>query len=266
MGELSVSPPLVIDSDLAAILSPSQVRCFMDCQVRWWFKYGLKYPDPKTGKMALGRAVHGALAQNFAQKLDTYEDLPVPGVRAIFRDSWATEREQTEFRDDEDPSELAACGEALVSKYMEQQAPLIQPAAVEMRVEGQIGGIRVQGWIDLIDVDGQIVDIKTAARRPSGVDVDHRFQIATYTQLAPGASGRARVDTLVRTKTPALVTQSFTVTDGDLLAIHKLYPLAQRSMKAEIYMPNRLSMACSRRNCCYWRQCERELGGEVPET
>jgi len=177
--------------------------------------------------MVLGRAVHAALAQNFAQKLDTYEDLPVPGVRAIFRDSWATEREQTEFRDDEDPSELALCGEALVSKYMEQQAPLIQPAAVEMRVEGQIGGIRVQGWIDLIDVDGQIIDIKTAARRPSGVDVDHRFQITTYAQLAPGASGRARVDTLVNTKTPALVSQSFVVTDGDILAINKLYPLAQ---------------------------------------
>ena len=71
-----------------------------------------------------------------------------------------------------------------------EQAPLIQPAAVEMHVEGRIGGIRVQGWIDLIDVDGQIIDIKTAARRPSGVDVDHRFQIATYTQLAPGASGQ----------------------------------------------------------------------------
>ena len=266
MGELSASPPSVVDSDLADLLSPSQVRCFMDCQVRWWFKYGLRYPDPPNGKMALGRAVHAALTQNFAQKLDTYEDLPVPGVRAIFRDSWATEREQTEFRDDEDPLELALCGEALVSKYMEHQAPLIQPAAVEMRVGGQIGGTRVQGWIDLIDVDGQIIDIKTAARRPSGIDVDHRFQIATYTQLVPGASGRARVDTLVKTKIPALVSQSFTVTDGDILAINKLYPLAQRSMRAELYMPNRLSMACSRRNCCYWRQCEKELGGEVPET
>jgi len=42
MGELSTSPPSAVDSDLAELLSPSQVRCFMDCQVRWWFKYGLK--------------------------------------------------------------------------------------------------------------------------------------------------------------------------------------------------------------------------------
>ena len=60
MGELSYSLPPVVDSDLAELLSPSQVRCFMDCQVRWWFKYGLRYPDPQNGKMVLGRAVHAA--------------------------------------------------------------------------------------------------------------------------------------------------------------------------------------------------------------
>jgi hypothetical protein len=266
MGELTDSPHPVIDSDLAELLSPSQVRCFMDCQVRWWFKYGLKYPDPPTGKMALGKAVHAALAENFAQKLDSYEDLPTLGVRGLFRESWAIEREQTEFRDDEDPSQLAACGEALVMKYMVELAPLIQPAAVEVRVEGQIASTKVQGWIDLIDVDGQIIEIKTAARSPNRIDVDHRFQLATYVQLAPGASGNARVDTLVKTKTPGLVMQNFTVSDGDLLAVNRLYPLAQQAMRTELYMPNRLSMACSRRNCSYWRQCEKELGGEVPET
>src|SRR6185436_1682781 len=98
------------------------------------------------------------------------------------------------------------------------------------------------------------------------IGVNRRFQLATYSQVCPGANGHARVDTLVKTKTPALVTQSFILTDGDLLAINTLYPLAQRAMKAELYMPNRLSMSCSRRNCSYWRQCEKELGGEVPET
>ena len=248
------------------VLSPSQVRCFMDCQMRWWFKYALKYADPPTGKMALGRAVHAALTQNFAQKVETQEDLPVTGVAALFRDAWEREREQTEFRDDEDPAELGVCGEALVLKYMDQAAPLIEPAAVEMRVEGTIGGIRVQGWIDLMDVDGRIIDLKTAARKPSGIESDYKFQIATYTQLTPGASGEARLDTLVKTKTPALVTQNFRVTEQDLLATTKLYPLAQQSMKSDRFMPNRLSLTCSRRNCSFWRNCEREWGGEVPET
>jgi hypothetical protein len=74
------------------------------------------------------------------------------------------------------------------------------------------------------------------------------------------------LDTLVKTKTPALVTQNFRVSEQDLLATTKLYPLAQESMKSEHMMPNRLSLTCSRRNCSYWRHCEREWGGEVSET
>jgi CRISPR/Cas system-associated exonuclease Cas4 (RecB family) len=225
----------------------------MDCQVRWWFKYALKLPDPQTARMALGKAVHAALNENFAQKIET-------------REAWATDREQTEFRDDEDPSEFAACGEALVSKYMDEVAPLIEPAAVEMRVQGEIAGVRIQGWIDLLDVNGRIIDIKTAARRPSAVEPNHRFQLATYVQLTPGASGEVRLDTLVKTKTPALVTQNFTIGPSDFLATYRLYGLAQQSMRSDLFMPNRLSLTCSRRNCSYWRVCEREWGGEVSAT
>jgi hypothetical protein len=116
----------------------------MDCQIRWWFKYGLKVPDVPTGNMALGRAVHSALCENFAQKVDTREDLPTSGVVALFRDAWANEREQIEFRDEENPQELAATGEALVAKYMDYLAPTIDPAVVELKVDGEVGGVKVR--------------------------------------------------------------------------------------------------------------------------
>jgi hypothetical protein len=29
---------LVANTDSAPVLSPSQVRCFLDCPARWWFK------------------------------------------------------------------------------------------------------------------------------------------------------------------------------------------------------------------------------------
>jgi len=166
--------------ELAEVLSPSQIRCFMDCQMRWWFKYKLKLSDPPTGKLALGKAVHAAITENFAQKLETREDLPLAGVRALYRQAWMAESKETEFRDDENPSELAACGEGLVAKYMDEVAPRIDPAGVEMRVQGEIAGVSVQGWLDVLDVSGQIIEIKTAARRPCAIEPDHRFQIATY--------------------------------------------------------------------------------------
>ena len=255
-----------ISLDRPEVLSPTQVRCFMDCQLRWWFKYGLKIPDSQNGRLALGKAIHSALTQNFAQKIETHEDLPSTGVRALFNEAWSLECEQTEFSDDEDADELAACGASLVMKYADEVAPAIEPAATEIRVNGEIGGVATQGWIDLIDIEGRIVEIKTAARKPSAIAFDQRFQLATYAQLTPGANGDARVDTLVKTKSPAIVSRSFMCTDAEILATRKIYGLALQAMRKQVYMPNRLSLNCSRRNCNYWRNCEREWGGEVPET
>jgi len=182
------------------ILSPSQVSTIMDCAYRWHAKHILKMPEPATSNQILGRAVHSALAANFEQKCDTKFDLPVPGVLVVYREAWAVLSEETEFRDDEDPDELGRAGEALVAKYMEEAAPRIEPVAVEMRVEGVIAGVKVVGYIDLVDVDGCVIEIKTAKARPSSIDPMHRFQVATYRHLTHLARGTGRIDTLVKTK------------------------------------------------------------------
>ena len=248
------------------VLSPSQVSSLMDCAYRWHAKYVLKMPEPPTSQQILGRAVHAALAANFEQKCDTKVDLPVPGVLAVYRQEWAFLSDATEFRDDEDPDELGKTGEALVIKYMEEAAPRIEPAAVEMRVEGVIAGVRVTGYIDLLDVDGCVIDIKTAKARPSSLSPMHRFQVATYRYLTNLARGFGRIDTLVKTKTPQLTQQTFSITEQELRAIHSIYPVAQALMRGIVHLPNRQSMLCSRRQCAYWRHCEHKWGGEVPES
>jgi hypothetical protein len=42
--------------------------------------------------------------------------------------------------------ELLELGETMVTKYIEDAAPLIRPAAVESRVSGVIGGVKVSGY------------------------------------------------------------------------------------------------------------------------
>jgi hypothetical protein len=44
-----------------------------------------------------------------------------------------------------------------------------------------------------------------------------------------------------------------------------LYPMVQESIRDGIYPPHRSSPLCSRKHCGYWRQCEREFGGRVPD-
>ena len=66
----SAAPVMVARDEAARVLSPSQVRTFLDCQARWWFKYALQPPDPKNSSLALGLAVHRALELNFREKLE----------------------------------------------------------------------------------------------------------------------------------------------------------------------------------------------------
>lgn len=260
------------------VLSPSSASTQLSCGAKWQFRYLERLPDPPTGALTMGSAVHAAINANFEQKLDTHEDLPAAGVQAVYLQAWdllikgempsrygGKPSLPTEFRDDEEPSELRTQGLALTLKYLDEACPEIHPAAVELPVAGTIGGARVRGYIDLLDTEGRVIDLKTAARKPSEISPDYRFQVATYCQLCPQATGEARVDTLVKTKTPQLVQLTCAIDQTDVDQTQKIYPLVQQSIRAGIFLPNRGSNLCSRKYCGFWRACEREFGGRVSE-
>ena len=184
----------------APVLSPSQVRCFFACPARRWFKYGLHLPERKNSSLALGLAVHQALEVNFREKIETQEDLETTGVLMGFREAWMEQVPEMVFTSDESQGDLRRQGERLVAKYMDEVAPAVEPAAVELDVQGEISGVAVRSWVDVLDVDGRLIDFKTASRRPSSLSPDYAFQLATYQQITPGASGAVRIDSLMKTQ------------------------------------------------------------------
>lgn len=268
LGESYAAPRVAAQpvEELGYILSPSQLRTFMDCQARWYFKYVQKLPDPQNANLALGTAVHSALGYNFAQKIESGRDLPLGDVLSHFDTDWELVAAETTFRDEEDPAEIGAAGRGLVEKYMREAAPSIDPAGVEVQVEGTIAGVRVQGKLDVIEKNGRVRDIKTSSRKSSAVSNEQAFQLATYVPLTKGTTGEVVIDQLVKTKTPQLVQLEHTVSAADIRATEEMYPLAQNAMRQQIYMPNRTSNLCSKRNCSFWRQCAKEFGGCVEEA
>jgi CRISPR/Cas system-associated exonuclease Cas4 (RecB family) len=251
------------DTEIGSVLSPSQVRCFFDCPARWWFKYGLQLPEQKNSSLALGLAVHQALEVNFREKIETREDLETAGVVCVFREAWMEQVPQTVFTSDESQGDLRRMGERLVTKYMDEVAPTVEPAAVELDVRGEISGVAVRGRVDVLDVEGRLIDFKTASRRPSSVSPDYAFQLATYQQITPGASGAVRIDSMVKTQSVQIVQQAYTVEEPDIRATQVLYPMAQKAMGSGMYCPNRQSMLCSQKHCSFWKHCEEEFGGRV---
>jgi RecB family exonuclease len=250
--------------DVARRLSPSQLNTFVgDCQLKWFYRSVLKLEDPKDANRALGSAVHAALTRNFRQKIETKQDLPVTEVRDSFVEDLGEELDTAVLTDTDKVEDLQDLGEALVSLYMERVAPTVQPAAVELAVEGSIGGVHVSGYVDLVDTEGRVIDLKTSSKKPSGVRADYRRQVTTYVMLTPNASGAGRLDTMTKTKTVALHQQSYDVLASDRAEVEKLYPLAQEAMRGGLYLPNRGSILCSRKYCSFATRCCEEYGGEV---
>ncbi len=110
--------------------------------------------------------------------------MDVAEVRDVFAQAWASASADAELREDEAASELAATGEALVTTYIGNAAPSIEPLAVELPVEGEIAGVKVRGIVDVVDEDGCVLDFKTASKRPNGVTAEYGLQLTTYAMSA----------------------------------------------------------------------------------
>ena len=255
-------------SQIADVLSPSQVRSFMDCSARWWYKYGLSLPDPKGSSLVRGIVTHRMVEIFLRAKASGAAPVP-EDLAGIFDQVWDEQVCEGSLQPDEDLDKLKAQTATLTRMYLDEVAPEIEPAqidgepAIELRVAGEIAGVKVRGIVDLLDANGRICDLKTAARKPSCVAADYAFQIATYAEIAPQVTGEAQLVTLVATKTPQLVTMTYRVSDADRQQARAIYPRAQDAMRAGAVLPNRGSNLCSRKHCNFWQACEAEYGGRV---
>jgi len=249
--------------DPANILSPSSLNQFIDCEARWFYRRVLELPETRGAALGLGTAVHEAVIENFRQKIETKRDLPTDGVTALFIDAMNRQLDEITLTKDESADELKQCGEVMTRVYMDQVAPRVQPAAVEMPVQGMIGDVAVRGFVDIMDVNGDIIDLKTASKKPSSISAGYRAQVATYSMLAPGASGRARLDTLTKTKTVSSHEQTIQIGEADRKFSTRLYSIAQEKMRTGLFAPNRSSHLCSRKYCSFADRCIADYGGFV---
>jgi RecB family exonuclease len=244
---------------LGEVLSPSQVSQFLNCPAKLMFRYLLDLKEVGTAAQALGKAFHESIAHNFRQKLESLRDLPLAECLEFFRMALGEHLEEAVLQKGEHPMEFLELGEAMIQKYLLEAAPLIQPAAVESRVSGIIGGVKVVGYVDLLDVEGRIIDSKSALKPITGIAHDHRLQLTSYVMITPAASGACRLDTVTKGKTVNLIQKSFGVAEHDRRFAETIYPMVQESIREGIFLP-RSSGLCSRKCCGYWRSCEREFG------
>jgi RecB family exonuclease len=219
------------ESLVAEVLSPTQVSQFLNCPAKWMFRYLLDLKEPGTAAQALGKAFHETIACNFRQKRQSSRDLPVGECLEFFQKALAEHLPEVALQKGENPMVLLELGEMMVQKYLAEAAPLIQPAAVESRVSGVIGGVKVAGYVDLLDVGGRIVDYKTTLKPSVGIAHDHRLQLTSYVMITPKATGVCRLDTVTKGRTVRIIHKSFAVVEQDRKYAETIYPMARNIRK-----------------------------------
>jgi CRISPR/Cas system-associated exonuclease Cas4 (RecB family) len=198
---------------LRATVSSSRLNTFMQCRLKFFFRYVKEIRKPKTAALHVGGVVHTAL-KSWNKARWRNEPLTLKRLHEEFAKAWADQAEDPiEWENDEE--EHKATGWRLLETYI-RESPVKadeKPEAVEVPVEADLakhGLPKLVGVLDLVQ-QGIIVDFKTTSTTPNPTTVAHihEIQVACYSLLYREATGRTEMGvelhSLVKTKTPKVI-------------------------------------------------------------
>lgn len=237
-------------------LSVTQVKMFLQCPLKYYFRYKEGIEVKPNSSLTMGRSVHKAIEEFYRKRMK--------GERAdigeLFSFFWSEESKETEFKKEENPGALKDEGVRLVQKYAEEIAPTIKPREIEKEFELIFANVAytLKGIIDLIEEDGTIVDHKCSKRSPSQADIDRDIQLTAYQlgyrSLNNQDPAGLRLDYIVRNKTPKALQCWTERKQKDLDRFLKLLGYVSKAIEQDIYYPNE-GMLCGM--CGYREMCQK---------
>ena len=167
--------------------SPSSLDMLRRCPYQWQQRYIHGRKERPAEAPVMGTAVHLGIERNFAQKIETHEDLPIAGllewysdegfVSAVFSDEL---RSGQEVLWDTGPEQARARGRQILSEYHLHVAPRVQPLSVEGAISVDLGApVPVIGRFD-VERDESVIDVKSGKRKQMKPKESWRIQAAVY--------------------------------------------------------------------------------------
>ena len=194
-------------------LSPSKVATFKECALAFRFAVIEGLPEPPSPRATKGTLVHRALELLM---------LEPPSRRSLATGLACLQRAREELRDHpeysglgltpEAEAEFEADAEELVRRYFALENPAaVRPIGLELRMEAEVGNLRLRGVIDRLELDdvGELVvtDYKTG-RAPGTTHEQSRLGgVHFYAFLCQQVLGRrpARIQLLYLAEPVAIV-------------------------------------------------------------
>ena len=214
------APPEVPPSEgeiitrLQQTVSPTRLTLFLQCRLKFWFRYVVRIAKPKSAALHVGGSAHAVL-KAWNKSRWRQAPLTLKALHDEYAIAWADQAEEPIEWEPGEEDAAKITGWRLVETYIrESTIPAeLRPDAVEVPVEANLhahGLPTLIGVLDLVQA-GIIVDYKTSGQTPNPERAVHTHEVQTssYAVLYREATGKREagieVHTLVKLKTPKLV-------------------------------------------------------------
>ncbi len=244
--------------------SVSQVQTYLGCPLKYRFQYIDQLPKAfRPAALAFGGSIHSAV-EWFHRVRMAGEEPALDDVLRVFEADWfAQNLDPLQFQPGETKEALEAKARAMLQVYM-TSVNGCRPAAVEEPFSleiadprtGECLGVPFRGIVDLVEDDGTLVDLKTAARATPQEDVERHLQLSTYALavfLRTGEIPKLRLDVLLKTSKPRLDRLTTSRTVEELAWVARLIQRTTWAIEEGHFFPNP-SWRCS--DCEYQLPCQ----------
>ncbi len=256
---------------LKKTVSASRLNCWLQCRLKFFFRYVLKITKPKTAALHYGSVLHLVLQQ---WNLNRWRKVPFDPaqLRQVFDAGWA---DQSDIEWDGEEEEQKTSAWNVLERYF-ADTPIKSdemPEAVEVPVEADLAkhGLPVLiGILDLVRSGGRIVDFKSAGKTPDINMALHQngLQLDCYSVLYREAAGRREAGRelhhLIKTKAPkVIVTETGPMLEYQQTRLFRLMEDYVEGLERGDFVPA-VGMQCA--GCEYQGNCRQWNGGEYGPT
>ena len=248
--------------ELQQTISATRLSCWLQCRLKFFFRYVQQIKKPPTAALHVGSVVHLILqAWNMARWKK--QPFAVERFQPLFDTHWQDQPTQIEWEDE--PAEQQQAWTRLQTYFAETPIQANElPEAVEVPVEADLskyGLPKLRGVLDLVRAGGRIVDFKTSGKTPNREDVEHQneTQLSSYSVLYREATGKLEsgreLHHLVKLKTPKVViTCLHPMTENQKVRLFKLMESYVEGLAREDFVPAP-SFACA--GCEFFNECRK---------
>jgi putative RecB family exonuclease len=200
-------------AELQRTVSASRLNTFLQCRLKFWFRYVARLEKPKSPALHLGQAVHAVL-KAWHKARWRGSPLSEDQLRQHYAEAWCDETEPVEWEEGEESKQMELGWRLLETYFRESHFPEgSKPEAVEVPVEADLSRHGLPLLIGIIDLvqEGRIIDFKTSSTTPNPATAGHvhEVQMSAYALLYREATGRQEkaieLHHLVKLKTPKVV-------------------------------------------------------------